>query len=234
MVRCRLWLGGVVGERRDQTLITALLQKVYACALCRPTLFVVDGLKAYGSAMRAVFRERLPTQGAGRPRLRAWDGVCIAQVLKPYAQRRVGGVVRRLVQGTAAQVAAVRERVSGSGVWHTANIERWNATLRGRLAALARRTRALARQGATLQTGMYVVGTVYNFCDEHDSLRVPGVMGGHKWLGRTPAMAAGITDHCWGVQERLSYHVPPPRWTPPKQRGRPSQALKRLIARWCA
>jgi hypothetical protein len=63
---------------------------------------------------------------------------------------------------------------------------------------------------------------------------MPGVIGGHKWLGRTPAMAAGITHHCWSVHELLSYHVPPPRWTPPKQRGRPSQAIKRLIERWCA
>ena len=51
--------------------------------------------------------------------------------------------------------------------------------------------------------------------------------------GQTPAMAAGITDQCWSVRELLSYHVPPPRWTPPKQRGRPSHALKRLIERWC-
>ncbi len=46
-------------------------------------------------------------------------------------------------------------------------------------------------------------------------------------------MAAGITDHCWTVRELLSLHVPPPRWTPPKQRGRRSGALQRLIERWC-
>lgn len=47
------------------------------------------------------------------------------------------------------------------------------------------------------------------------------------------AMAAGITDHAWRVQELLSYHVAPPYWTPPRQRGRPSQVLKRLIEQWC-
>jgi hypothetical protein len=31
----------------------------------------------------------------------------------------------------------------------------------------------------------------------------------------------------------LSYHVPPPRWRPPKQRGRPSRKLKQQIERWC-
>jgi len=47
-----------------------------------------------------------------------------------------------------------------------------------------------------------------------------------------PAMAAGITDHCWTVRELLSVHVPPPRWTPPKRCGRRSRALHRLIERW--
>ena len=56
----------------------------------------------------------------------------------------------------------------------------------------------------------------------------------HRTLKQTPAMAAGITDHCWTAQELLSFHVPPPHWTPPKQRGRPAHALKRLIERWCS
>src|SRR6266853_201805 len=63
---------------------------------------------------------------------------------------------------------------------------------------------------------------VHNFCTPHASLTP--TRG-----GTTPAMAAGITDHCWTVQELLSFHVPPPRWIPPKQRGRPSHALKRLV-----
>jgi hypothetical protein len=56
---------------------------------------------------------------------------------------------------------------------------------------------------------------------------------GRRYGHRTTAMAAGITDQCWRVHELLAYHVPPPRWTPPTQRGRPSYALKRLIERWC-
>ena len=68
--------------------------------------------------------------------------------------------------------------------------------------------------------------TVYNFCMPHESLcRAPKT---------TPAMAAGITDHCWTMQELLSFHVPLPRWVPLKQRRRPSRALQRLIKRWCS
>jgi hypothetical protein len=41
-------------------------------------------------------------------------------------------------------------------------------------------------------------------------------------------------DHCRTVRELLSFHVPPPQWTPPKRRGRPSRILQRLVARWCS
>src|SRR5688500_12504818 len=42
---------------------------------------------------------------------------------------------------------------------------------------------------------------------------------------QTPAMVAGITDHCSTIRELLSFHVPPPRWTPSTPRGRPSRGL---------
>jgi hypothetical protein len=36
-----------------------------------------------------------------------------------------------------------------------------------------------------------------------------GTGRGHKWLERTPAMAADITDHYWTVSELLWFKVPP-------------------------
>ena len=56
---------------------------------------------------------------------------------------------------------------------NTAYIERLNATFRERLASLTRRGRALARRTLTLQHGMYLIGTVYNFCTPHASLPAP-------------------------------------------------------------
>lgn len=40
---------------------------------------------------------------------------------------------------------------------------------------------------------MYLVGTFYNFCSFHDSMRQKRPDGRRKWAQRTPAMAAGIT-----------------------------------------
>ena len=73
----------------------------------------------------------------------------------------------------------------------------------------------LARRVATVEQGMYLVGTLYNFCCAHSSL---GLAEGRK---QTPAMASGITNHVWSIRELLWYKVAPPAYVPPKKRGRP-------------
>src|SRR5437764_9820090 len=219
MVQTRLWLGGEVSEQRDLPLIRRLIERVRRCAAPRPLLFCTDGLHTYIRAIRETFRDPMHTGTDGRPRLRPWRNVLIAQVVKRYECRRVVETDRRIVDGTPTRVETLRRRSQGNGVINTAYIERLNATFRERLAPLARRCRALARQTLTLHEGMFLVGTVYNFCTPHASL-------GQAGHATTPAMAAGITDHAWTMQELLSFHVPLPRWVPPKQRGRPSRAFQ--------
>ncbi len=158
-------------------------------------------------------------------------------MIKQYAGRRVVAVRQRIVQGRRAAVQRLIARTQGAGWINTAYIERLNATFRARLAHLVRRSRAVARRVPTLTYGMYLVGTVYNFCTPHRSLRLrrrgrPD-RANHRWHERPPAMAAGLTDHRWSVHELLTFPVPPPRWTPPKRRGRPSKATQALAARWC-
>ena len=226
MVSTRLWLAGEVSEQRDMPLIRRLSERVRRGAARRPLLICTDGLVSYIRAIRETCREPVHPGQGGRPRLRPWCHVGIAQVVKRYERRRGVETERRIVDGTPGRVATRWRRSQGAGGINTAYIERLKATFRERLASLARRSRALARHTLTLQQGMYLIGAVYNFCTPHASLA--------PIRGRTtPAMAAGIPDHCWTVQELLSFHVPPSRWTPPPRRGRPSHARKRLIERWC-
>src|SRR3989442_4839492 len=227
MVKTRVWLGGEVSEQRDMPLIRRLIERVRRCAAHRPLLVCTDGLCTYIRAIRETFRDPVRTGTGGRAPLRPWRKVLIAQVVKRYERRRVVDTERRIVDGTPARVETLRRRSQGDGVINTAYIERLNATFRERRAPLARRCRVLARQTLTLHEGMFLVGTVYNFCPPHASL-------GQAGHATTPAMAAGITDHAWTMQELLSFHVPLPRWVPPKQRGRPSRAFQRLIKRWCS
>ena len=146
----------------------------------------------------------------------------IGQVVKRYAQRRVVGVVHRVVRGTTEAIATALAITGGGTVINTAYIERLNATFRSALAPLVRRGRALAHTEEVLTAGMYLVGCAYNFCWYHRSLRLRAPTAAQqKWQERTPAIAAGLTDHCWTMQELLSYQVPLPVWVPPKRRGRP-------------
>jgi transposase-like protein len=221
-VPSRLWLGGVISPRRDLTLITTLVQMVRSCALSTAILVCVDGLASYVTAFVRVFRHPVRTGGPGRPRLEEEPGLLIGQVIKHQVQRRVVSVTRRVIRGTAAAITAVLLATgTGTGI-NTAYIERLNATFRGAMTPLVRRGRALARTEETLSAGMFLVGCAYNFCWEHESLRQKAPAGGgRKWQGRTPAMAAGLTDHRWTMQELLSHRVPPPLWVAPKRRGRP-------------
>jgi transposase-like protein len=235
MVSTRLWLGGVVSQHRDLSLIRALVAQVRAVALCRPLLVAVDGLVSYVTAFQQAFRSPVPRFGqVGRRKLRAWSELALVQVVK---QRHKGHMTieRRIVQGTQAMVTRLIELSQGHGGINTAYIERLNATFRQRLASLARRTRALVRQPETLHLGMYVIGCMYNLCTYHHSLRHPFYLApkGRRWLRRTPAIAAGLTDHCWTVEELFNFRVPPAPWTPPKRRGRRSKETLDLMKRWC-
>ena len=94
-------------------------------------------------------------------------------------------------------IEEIIKATQGKGIINTAYIERLNATFRQRLACLFRRTRHLARHQRTLQASMYVLGCVYNYCDFHKSLRLRLSVGWHgfRWVQRTPALAAHLTDH---------------------------------------
>ncbi len=207
--------------QRDRTLIRRVLEGVRACGTFQSLLLCTDGLSSYPKQASSVLGEPLRTGRPGRPRLLLPEGLMVAQAVKRYARRRVIGVVRRVVRGTQAAVGARLRATQGSAtaVINTAYIERLQATLRSRLAPLARKTRAAARQGATLEAGMWLVGTVYNFCCAHRSLGLPGgAAAERRWIERTPAQAAGLTDHRWSLYELLSFAIPPA--APPKRRGR--------------
>lgn len=219
MVPTRLWLAGVVSVHRDRGLADRLLQQVRAC--CRPLqalLVASDGWAAYPGSIKRAFREKVKrTAGRGRACLQVWSQLCIATVIKRTEKRRVVEVTRKMTLGTLQQANQLLQASLGGTVLNTAFIERFNGTMRERLAALTRKCRHAAQRLEALETGMYLIGCTYNFCWPHQELST------RKHYGRacTPAMAAGLTDHVWSVGEVLTYKVAPPPWVEPKRPGRP-------------
>ena len=126
-----------------------------------------------------------------------------------------------MVLGTAQAIASVLSATgTGMGI-NTSYIERLNATFRGAMCPLVRRGRAIARGEGVLTGWFSLVGCAYNFCWDHDSLRIAAPAGAPpRRRERTPAMAAGLTDHRWTMHELLSQPIPLPHWVAPKRRGR--------------
>jgi len=75
----------------------------------------------------------------------------------------------------------------------------------------------LCKGEAGLRQQLALYQTYYNFCLPHTSLRQPlpeptptnGSGSAKRWQPRTPAMAAGLTDHGWTLREVLLFHAPP-------------------------
>jgi hypothetical protein len=133
----------------------------------------------------------------------------ICQVIKKRVKGRVVEVVRKLVRGNPAIVHLMLALTSRGWSDQHGLYREANASFRSVLAPLVRRGRAILHQTKRLEAAMFLVGCAYNFCWVHESLKV------------TPAMAAGLADHPWSIEELLWYKVPPPPLPVPRRQGRP-------------
>jgi len=194
---------------------------------CVP-LCLTDGLKDYATALLTHFgqwkqparrREKGPLP---KPRWVPVPELLYAQVVKSYRRRRIVGVKHRVVFGTRLAIEQVLARCG----WtiNTAFVERLNLDIRQRVAAIGRRVNTLCQGEAGLRDQLILFQVYHNFVVPHASLRQPLLVpevtnsrGTAKvWRPRTPAMAAGVTDHVWSLTEVLFYRVPP--WPQPQVR----------------
>ena len=190
-------------------------------------LFLTDGFKEYSTALLTHFGQwvqplRRQAKGpAPKPRWMPLPGLLYAQVVKTVRRRRLVRVRHRVVFGTLEAVEQVLAACGGQ--INTAFIERLNLSLRQHVAAIGRRVTTLCKHedGVRQQLALYHV--YYNFCLPHASLRIPvalpepthGTGSAKCWQPRTPAMAAGLTEHVWALREVLLFRVPP--WPQPAQ-----------------
>jgi IS1 family transposase len=217
-----------VGERSGAMAQRVVHQVVQGLAPGCVPLFLTDGFKEYATALLAHFGEwvqpprRQATGPAPKPRWMPVPQLLYAQVVKTVRRRRLVHVRPRVVFGT---LEAVHQVLAACG-WqiNTAFIERVNLTVRQHVAAVGRRVTTLCKGEDGLRQQLVLYHVYYNFCLPHASLRVPlpqplptnGTGSAKQWRPRTPAMAAGLTDHVWTLREVLLYRVPP--WPQPQAR----------------
>lgn len=217
----KLLLATVVGDRtlKYAQLLIHAITLILAPGVV--PLFLSDGLAHYATALLTHFGHwvEVPRRSkygpAPKPRWEPVPELNYAQVVKRRVKGRVVEVTQHIVFGHAETIAS---RLSNLGhTINTAFIERVNLTLRAHVPALARKVLSYAKTGMGLAQQVSLTRTYYNFCLPHRALRLPlpepiptkGNGSPKCWQPRTPAMAAGVTDHLWTMEELLLFRAPP-------------------------
>ena len=171
-----------------------------------PPPTISDGWGGIDDAMVEVYGRVPPYKGMGRrpTKKRPVDGWQYLQMVKQRDERgRVVGTKLRVIFGDEEEVLA---KLGHS----TAYIERTHLTMRQMNGRLMRKglgfskLLSMHKAQATWQDIVYNLGRTVKTLREEvqgDSSR--------RWLPRTPAMAAGLTDHRWTVKELVTAIVLP-------------------------
>lgn len=105
--------------------------------------------------------------------------------------------IRRLVQWRSARLMPLVAQMSYCLVLNAVYIERLNGMLRAQVGLMVCRTPHQLHHKETLNAGMYLVGALNNVWMQCARARW---WTGQQWAS---AAAAGITKHCWRVQDLL-------------------------------
>lgn len=172
-------------------------------------LMTSDEYKPYKKAVLNAYGKTLtppPTGQRGRPqgshRVPA-EGLKYATVHKTRKKGRVVKIDLRTIFGSDAEVQAAIEVSAVSHTINTAFVERHNGTDRNRNARKVRKTYSFSKDWDVHNAMTYFTMYSYNFCWPVRTLRLQD--RDDRWHSRTPAMAAGLTDHIWPLHEWLTY-----------------------------
>jgi IS1 family transposase len=171
-----------------------------------PELMTSDEYAPYTTAIETTFskpepapRERKP----GRPRIlperRLRDDVTYATVHKHRENNHVVAIEQRLIFGAPERLEEVLGASTVSHRVNTSFVERHNATDRGRNARKVRKTYRFSKDWQVHEAMTYLTMYSYNFCWSVRTLRVRDEE--QRWRERSPALAAGLTDHVWTWRE---------------------------------
>jgi len=171
-------------------------------------LMTSDENPAYAEAIRETYGEEVQPRRKGKrgrrpkPYKKPPKGLKYATVHKTRKNNRVVAVDRRVIYGTVTAVVAALAVSMVSDDVNTVFVERHNGTDRNRNARKVRKTYCFSKDWEVHEAVSYFTLYSYNFCWPVRTLRQGNRQRGYQ--PRTPAMAAGLTDHVWTLKEWLS------------------------------
>jgi IS1 family transposase len=158
--------------RRDAETALAFMRDL-ASRLAHRVQLTTDGLRAYMTAVEGAFG----------------GDVDYAMLVKLYGPSPQGGQTRYSPAPCVGAECHVIQGNPDKSRISTSYVERQNLTMRMSMRRFTRLTNAFSKKLANLEAALALHYMHYNFC------RV------HKTLGTTPAVAAGVADHVWTVEE---------------------------------
>jgi hypothetical protein len=172
-------------------------------------LLTSDEYPAYETAIDHVYGVPEPPGPAGTPGRppvvpgrQAPAELKYATVHKERQKGRVVAIITAVVLGTWAAVAGALERSKASRTINTSFLERHHLTDRHHNARKSRKTYRFSKDWRMHEAMTYLTMYSYNFCWPVRTLREKAQDG--RYRPRTPAMAAGLTDHVWSLKEWLT------------------------------
>lgn len=167
-----------VGDRGPVTAVPFV--KDLASRLAGRVQLTTDGHSVYLTAVEQAF---------------GWNGVDYSMLVKLYASDRGAGSR----YSPPVCVGADKTWVMGNPVLEdvsTSHVERQNLTIRMQMRRFTRLTNAFSKKVENHAHAVALHFVHYNFCRPHQTLTRAA-----KGIHRTPAMAAGLTDHVWTVRD---------------------------------
>jgi hypothetical protein len=205
----KLVLCVVPGARMAEQTETVVID-VYQRTEGRPLrLMTSDSYSAYKDAILQVYGSEVTTTPTGRDTKRM-EPERVPPPELTYAtvekKRRLGRVVEILVHLIFGTMAALGRALRGSKVSRQVNVsflERYNATDRHKNARKVRKTYTFSKDWRVHESMTYFTIYSYNFCWPVRTLADRDEQGRPRQ--RSPAMAAGLTDHVWTMREWITY-----------------------------
>jgi hypothetical protein len=197
----RLRVGRALAKTEEEVALQLMQQVKRHAPEEPPPAMSTDGKGAYREAMLATWGTVPAYGGRGRPPRvpqpgKDWQYL---QVIKRREGSKVVSVTTKVIYGEQEEV----KKVLGE---HTAYVERTHLTSRQMNGRLVRKTLSFSKELRFLKAASALEDAFYNFTRPLKTLRVevetPSAY--RRWQQRTPAMAAGLTDHIWTVKELLT------------------------------
>jgi hypothetical protein len=218
----KLIISLVVGKRNADTVVQVFTDFYDRTGGYLPQLITTDEYAVYESVILDSYgvwlkeleltrQEQRECGWAEMPEFYFPEEIAYATVHKTRQGGRVVEVSARLLYGSDEQVEQTLDESERSQTINTSFVERWFGTQRQFNGRKKRKAYTFSKELSFHKACTWLVVVWYNFGWCVRTLRQKVQEEPPRYKQRTPAMAAGLTDHTWTMEEMLRCPVYPPR-----------------------